>query len=995
MVSVWSGEGMAQPALMHMNLLDQTSGLPEMFNEWIYADSKGGIWISSSDGLVFFDGNKTRVYKHIEGDSLSLPDNIIQSNFFEDADGNIWFSTYTALVCYIRKHNHFQRIPLPVELGQNGFHVAFDDPNLGLALTVDRKKLYFFDRKNRTVNPQDNIPLNGETRLYPIYDDLKQLTAIAGFCHNLTGLQLYRFSGRQLVSVEHHFSGQRPGEPTLNPLNITIQDTSVWIAAHEGLFSFNSQTGKLLKYSSGNTRFLDVAVWKEKFLLASYRAGGLCAFDLKSGQWIQSVFQTNGKTGFNSNSVHKINIDQYGTVWLSMFSQGISFCRPDKIKFNQIIVQAGGRPDNAFVPEVLAKDELGNAWCLTKNSTLYFSPAPEPPHTRWSFQKRSYTGLNTEIYYLLPGKENEIWALCFDGLYRSTRASLHFKKIADGFFLHGIHLADGRLLFSADEQGLLIWDGKTLSQVSLDTPADETSLSFPMLFQDAQGYVYASEGLQDIWVISPKEPFKVHKIIPFNADVHRFYPAASQNPGIWICSSAGLAFLDTRKLEIQPISVQDGLTQPHVYSILQDSTGKLWLGTARGLISHHPVNHITTRYGLFDGLLSLNLPGQTLIASAPDQYWMGSQYGFNIFNPYAVVPDTLKPEVFLSTLLVNDKPQKPVCQETGSTNIAAVKAIRLSKNERTVSFDVAVLDFGDPAQTSFQYRMLPHEKEWVSAQNGERIRYPNLAAGKHTLEVIGINSEGIASEPIYLNITVDKKLQEQWWPYVVAIIALLMIGFGIARYYAQQMLREARLRNRISADLHDDIGAALSNVRILNTLVRQRTDPNSEVVTFLDRIDEEVGHSAESLDDIIWSINPQNDPLDRVLARIRRFTSEVFEAKDIAGEITLPSNTQGLKLGMERRRAFYLFAKEAINNLAKYARCTRASMQIVCENGMLTFTVSDNGVGFDVESARSASNGLKTMADRAQALKGKMSLQSEPGKGTVVSLSFPLTENGD
>ncbi|MDX2135601.1 MAG: two-component regulator propeller domain-containing protein [Saprospiraceae bacterium] len=978
-----------------MNLLDQASGLPDLANEWIYADSKGGIWISSNAGLVFFDGNKTQVFKHIEGDSLSLPDNNIQSDFFEDAEGNIWFSTYASLVCYIRKHNHFQRIPLPVELGQNGFHIAFDDPNLGLALSVDRKKLYFFDRQNRTVNLQDNIPLNGETRLSPIYNDLKQLTAIAGFCHNLPGLQLYRFAGRQLVSVEHHFSGQRPGEPTLNPLSITIQDTSVWIAADEGLFSFNPQTGKWQKYSSGNTRFLDVAVWKEKFLLASYRAGGLCAFDLKSGQWIQSVFQTNGKTGFDSNPVQKINIDQYGTVWLSMFSQGISFCRPDKIKFNQIMVQAGGRPDNTFVPEVLAKDERGNAWCLTKNSTLYFSPAPVPPHTQWSFQKRSYTGLNTKIFYLLPGKKDEMWALCFDGLYRSTRASLHFTKIADGFFLHGIHLADGRLLFSADEQGLLIWDGKTLSKVSLDTSADETSLSFPMLFQDAQGFVYASEGLQDIWVISPKERFKVHKIIPFNADVHRFHPAASPNPGIWVCGSAGLAFLDTRKLDIQPINVQDGLTQPHVYSILQDSTGKLWLGTDRGLISYHPVNQNTARYGLFDGLLSLNLSGQAFIEYAPDQYWMGSQYGFNYFNPYAVIADTLKPKVFLSTLLVNDKPQKPVCQETGSTNIAAVKAIRLSRNERTVSFDVAVLDYGDPAQTRFRYRMLPEEAEWVNAQAGERIRYPNLAAGKHTLEVVGINSEGVASEPIYLRITVGKKLLEHWLFYVVAAIFIGMAGYWISRYRSRQLLREARLRNRISADLHDDIGAALSNMGILNTLVRQRVDPNSEVVTFLDRIDEEVNHSAEALDDIIWSINPQNDPLDLVLARIRRFTSEVFEAKDIAGSISLPPNMQGLKLGMERRRAFYLFAKEAIHNMAKYAFCTQASVQIAYENGLLTFTVSDNGVGFDVENARSAGNGLKTMADRAQALNGKMSLQSEPGEGTVVSLSFPLTENGD
>jgi signal transduction histidine kinase len=255
--------------------------------------------------------------------------------------------------------------------------------------------------------------------------------------------------------------------------------------------------------------------------------------------------------------------------------------------------------------------------------------------------------------------------------------------------------------------------------------------------------------------------------------------------------------------------------------------------------------------------------------------------------------------------------------------------------------------------------------------------------------------QGVESDPISLKITVLKKLYEQWWFYPSIIILLgTLLVFGV-RYYYKQQIREVELRNQISADLHDDIGASMSNIGILITLIRQRLGGNGETATLLNRVDEEVASSSEALDDIIWSINPINDSLDRVLARMRRFASEVFEAKDINGTIQFPQNMQGLRLGLEKRRQFYLLFKEAVNNLAKYAQCTEASIVVECHQGVLFLAVSDNGVGFNVEESMDKGNGLKTMAERARKLNAAFTIESNPGKGTYIQVMLPVTEKGD
>jgi signal transduction histidine kinase len=152
---------------------------------------------------------------------------------------------------------------------------------------------------------------------------------------------------------------------------------------------------------------------------------------------------------------------------------------------------------------------------------------------------------------------------------------------------------------------------------------------------------------------------------------------------------------------------------------------------------------------------------------------------------------------------------------------------------------------------------------------------------------------------------------------------------------------------------------------------------------------EEVQQISSSLDDIVWNISPKNDELTHLLARMRRYSSEILEAKQINYELIIPEGFHNIKLSMEQRRNFYMIFKEAVNNLVKYSKCSNAIINIEIKDRILHLSIKDNGIGFDTNK-QSDRNGLKNLKARGEQLKGSIRIESEPGKGTEINLNFPI-----
>ena len=366
--------------------------------------------------------------------------------------------------------------------------------------------------------------------------------------------------------------------------------------------------------------------------------------------------------------------------------------------------------------------------------------------------------------------------------------------------------------------------------------------------------------------------------------------------------------------------------------------------------------------------------------------WFGGTNGVDVFHPDSIKDQSQAPQSAIVGLKIYDKYWK------GDTAIEEKQHITLQYFENTLTFELAAMEYTDPEYNRFKVMLEGEgqEAKWTDLGTQNFVTFVNLREGRYVFKLLTISSEGVKSDTVKtLVIDIQPPYWRTWWFYALITGLICSFFYGLYRYRLHQVLKMERLRNRISADLHDDIGATLSNVNVLTTLVRQRLPNDVDVLPLLTRIEEEISTSSESLDDIIWSVNPQNDSMERVLSRMRQYASEVFDARNIEGTLDFDPNLSNLSLPMDKRRDFYLIFKEALNNLSKYAKCTAATISLTETEGKLHLLVSDNGVGFDPLSTKEG-NGQKTMRQRAKRLKAVLLIDSALGKGTRVELSLPL-----
>jgi signal transduction histidine kinase len=229
-----------------------------------------------------------------------------------------------------------------------------------------------------------------------------------------------------------------------------------------------------------------------------------------------------------------------------------------------------------------------------------------------------------------------------------------------------------------------------------------------------------------------------------------------------------------------------------------------------------------------------------------------------------------------------------------------------------------------------------------------------------------------------------------WW--FVSLLLAIVIGTSYYIYLLRMRRRNERelIRNRIARDLHDDMGSTLSTINILSSMAKSKLHTD-EVKTseYINKIGDNSQRMMEAMDDIVWAIKPDNDSMQKIVARMREFATNVLEAKDMDIKFAVDEKVNEVKLNMEQRKDFFLVFKEAINNVAKYSKCKQVLIQIAVRQNRLVLMVKDDGAGFDINTA-DGGNGLGNMQKRADALKGRLQLQSKPGEGTTVTLNIPV-----
>jgi len=220
--------------------------------------------------------------------------------------------------------------------------------------------------------------------------------------------------------------------------------------------------------------------------------------------------------------------------------------------------------------------------------------------------------------------------------------------------------------------------------------------------------------------------------------------------------------------------------------------------------------------------------------------------------------------------------------------------------------------------------------------------------------------------------------------------------FGVERIRVRRLLEIEKIRSRIAADLHDDIGSGLTRIALISDMIQRQSmsekkpiDPKVTIPMLTEKVGTISRELVDAMSDVVWSIDPKNSSMERLLQRVQTFAVEVCEAKEIELEISISEGTEKLKVGSDSIRAVLLVAKEALTNVARHSNAKHASVKINPRHHEFDIEITDDGKGFTIEEL-SRMNGLMNMRVRIEKNGGTFTVDSAKGRGTIIKAVIPL-----
>ncbi|MFM9985261.1 MAG: sensor histidine kinase [Flavobacteriales bacterium] len=324
--------------------------------------------------------------------------------------------------------------------------------------------------------------------------------------------------------------------------------------------------------------------------------------------------------------------------------------------------------------------------------------------------------------------------------------------------------------------------------------------------------------------------------------------------------------------------------------------------------------------------------------------------------------------------------------------------IRIAFGEN-LKMDFTAIAFDMPEYVVFQYTFGLDKGGWTTTSN-RSIEISSLDWGEQVFLIRARKYDSDWSEPVSLRIYVLPPLWATWWFRVILAVvlagAVYLLFVSLARRKFKRRLRileqeQALLkeRNRISTDLHDDIGAELSNIVILSRIARSRIASNDNPSDYIRKIDVSASDVISKMNGIIWSLNPSNDNLQNLVDYVRRYVQDFLEISDISGKVIVSGEADKSEIKALVRRNTFLIVKEGLHNISKHARATETEVKISIFPDYLIIEIADNGVGFDLESSRPEGLGLGSMKKRTADMGGNLEIKSTSGRGTALILKIP------
>jgi signal transduction histidine kinase len=924
----------------HFVQYNDKNGLPSNLVYFVYQDKKGFIWIATDEGVCRFDGSEFKYY--------NTPDGLGSNEVFriaEDTSGKLFFYTSDNALSYYEKG----RIQNASVLGFKG------------KLLISTFSSFFFS--------SDNV-----------------LCANFGFSQ-----YQYPFTGSGVDTVysltrpqEEYSYKTRSGTKTIAASALAFLKKEL---ADEGISYENIFTKPFRLAFSGDTLLLVtkrfVSLYKisgkqifkikridftaEANAVDLIKPGILSVTSFNKGTQIISLNNELSRQQFNPAgfTTHSL-VDREGNYWLATYNSGLFLCLNPGVK---VIGLNSGLADEKVVSMcrfgdfIFAGHPLGKISYISLNGGRHNkADSINLPVQRPEFNVISgFEQLN----------KNELLVATNNGFALIKKGSGSPSAWHKTFFLSEVGsikdlFVSADTVFAISTRNLIVmgaYGNKRLSGFFYD------SLRITAVEKNRDGQVLLGT-MSGLYINHSRREGSIRRLFADSikavvsiAARNNLTAIGTDNDGVFIQVATG-----GRHLKYPEI------VSNNINRVVWDDSSGLWICTAKGMNYVQPdgsgeIKEIKT-YNLSSGLPSEYITDAVRIG---DTCYAGTNRGIAVFPLSSAIatgaPELIKDDTINSYIIPYGK---------------------------KASFQFAGISFKSLGQVTYKFRLKGYDTVWALSKEGNR-ELELLPPGDYKLEVKAVDRFGNESKSMIIPVEVLPLWYQLWWVRTLGIVMLLGFVFFVVRGYYRVRLSfqkkefEKQMavkdeRQRISSELHDDISAGLSGVRLQAELLKNK-QTNNDLQKDLQRIHSSVSDLSIKIRDVIWSLNGENDKIENTLYYIEQQSRKMFEFSNTNITTGLPAEIPDIFISGEKRRNLYLLIKEALHNIIKHAEASHAILDMKIQNSTLEIVIKDNGKGYN-NNAFHQGMGIKTMQQRIKKLKGHIDVSHS--NGTSLTISVPL-----
>lgn len=924
----------------------------------ITKDPQGYLWLATNLGISRYDG-----YQFQSFGNLSSPNGIAISS-----DGILWFSNEKGLYSLDTKS-----LVLSLKIA-NKLNDNIPDNDHYNSIFVDSKGLVWSTDFHhiKSYNPQKNL-----LTYYKILNENQQNPNLAKFTEDTAG-NLWSVSPIGLCKFDKSRQTwvQVFGKKNLSSLAFDKTNGTFWLGSQQGdLINFNPKT-KVSALKANISEAIDQIrfLGNQSLICVSHNH----LFQLTTNQ---TQLEEIGQFMADDISLNTVFIDsQKNELWLGT-NDGLLKQETENQLIRQILIPRNLLPNPATIRCFEVENESSYLLGMSSGDVLRWNKASG------EFQK--ITQLVSEEIKSIKVIDNKIFIGTNKNLF-VKKQGVNLEKILSKPINHLELDGQNRLWILSPNEPIMVYDFNKNQFVQ-----PWSKLPYPTFFKDNLFHKLTYTSDQKMWIagwipsgfgiacfdFKTKQFQELSSINDHKRFIGDYYLDVSVTPkgnllfsgygGYNQLNAKGIITAEVHAEDLKPLFA-DG----QCFSIDEDSKGNTWIGTAEGLVRISKEKQVN-RFTQFDGLLNNDIRNGFLMTN--NELLLGHKNGFSILNLSNIGLKNQSHRLMLSQIRILGSDKK----------IDLSKNLVFSRKQNNLSFSFSPLNFENQAKNKFRYRLTEINEKWIENGVNPTMTFSNLEQGSYQLEVQYSEIAGNwNTDSLILNFKILPAWYESLWFKILLVSFLLAIGYGIYWYRINEFKKVQAMRNRISSDLHDEIGASLSSIGILGDLVKHQLSENHPSFGFAEMISEEAKQAGTAIDYIIWNINPQFDSLESLFTRINSEAAEIIEAKGIQYEFEA-THLDNRSMSMDKKRNIYLICKELINNALKHGQCTKIVLRCNVKASFLSISFSDNGKGFDVNKVTNR-NGVKNIKTRLQELKGTYELTSEAEKGTKYELRIPL-----